>query len=394
MLYGIIPIHNGLITKKEGILMETQQHFRPTKAIVDLQAIQQNIKNLKDLLQPNVQIIAVVKANAYGHGDIAVAKAALEAGATMLAVATPDEALHIRAHFEEPDILILGEISPVSFASYAAQQRITLTVFSSEWVQQVATMVAGEENPLQLHIKVDSGMGRIGIRTESELLALYHTIHSTDNVELDGIFTHFATADEEDTAYFDSQVALFEKLIAILPDKPRLVHASNTATALVKDNRLQYDAVRYGISMYGLAPSSYVEGILPFPLKPAFSLESELVHVKQLKAGDSVGYGATFIAQTDMWIGTIPVGYADGVIRKLAGQEVLIDGQRMPIVGRICMDQCMVALPKAYAIGKEVTLIGRQGQDEISIDEWATKLETINYEVPCIITARVPRIYI
>ncbi len=393
MLYGIIPIHNGLITKKEGILMETQQYFRPTKAIVDLQAIQQNIKNLKDLLQPNVQIIAVVKANAYGHGDIAVAKAALEAGATMLAVATPDEALHIRAHFEEPDILILGA-SPVSFASYAAQQRITLTVFSSEWVQQVATMVAGEENPLQLHIKVDSGMGRIGIRTESELLALYHTIHSTDNVELDGIFTHFATADEEDTAYFDSQVALFEKLIAILPDKPRLVHASNTATALVKDNRLQYDAVRYGISMYGLAPSSYVEGILPFPLKPAFSLESELVHVKQLKAGDSVGYGATFIAQTDMWIGTIPVGYADGVIRKLAGQEVLIDGQRMPIVGRICMDQCMVALPKAYAIGKEVTLIGRQGQDEISIDEWATKLETINYEVPCIITARVPRIYI
>ncbi|CAM5282574.1 Alanine racemase OS=Lysinibacillus sphaericus OX=1421 GN=LS41612_02595 PE=3 SV=1 [Lysinibacillus sphaericus] len=271
---------------------------------------------------------------------------------------------------------------------------LRLRYFQVTWVQQVATMVAGEENPLQLHIKVDSGMGRIGIRTESELLALYHTIHSTDNVELDGIFTHFATADEEDTAYFDSQVALFEKLIAILPDKPRLVHASNTATALVKDNRLQYDAVRYGISMYGLAPSSYVEGILPFPLKPAFSLESELVHVKQLKAGDSVGYGATFIAQTDMWIGTIPVGYADGVIRKLAGQEVLIDGQRMPIVGRICMNQCMVALPKAYAIGKEVTLIGRQGQDEISIDEWATKLETINYEVPCIITARVPRIYI
>jgi len=175
--------------------------------------------------------------------------------------------------------------------------------------------------------------------------------------------------------------------------KPPLVHASNTAASLVKDSYLQYDAVRYGISMYGLSPSSYVENILPFALKPAFSLESELVHVKQIKTGESVGYGATYVAPTDMWIGTIPIGYADGVIRKLGGQEVLIDGQRMPIVGRICMDQCMVALPKAYAIGEKVTLIGHQGQNRISMDEWAARLETINYEIPCIITARVPRIY-
>ncbi|MGE7091330.1 alanine racemase [Lysinibacillus sp. NPDC048646] len=373
--------------------METQQYFRPTKAIVNLQAIQQNVRNLKELLQPNVQVIAVVKANAYGHGDVAVAKAALEAGATMLAVATPDEALHIRAHFEEPDILVLGA-SPVSFAPYAAQQRIILTTFAREWVQQVSAHIANAVNPLRLHIKVDSGMGRIGVRTEEALLDVYHMIQLTNNVELDGIFTHFATADEEDTKYFDSQVQSFEKLISLLPEKPRLVHASNTATSLVKDAHLQFDAVRYGISMYGLSPSSYVDGILPFPLNPAFSLESELVHVKQLKAGESVGYGATFVAPKDMWIGTIPVGYADGVIRKLAGQEVIISGQRTPIVGRICMDQCMVALPKAYAIGEKVTLIGRQGQEIISMNEWAAKLKTINYEIPCIITARVPRIYI
>ncbi|EON71095.1 alanine racemase [Lysinibacillus sphaericus] len=373
--------------------MKTQQHFRPTKAIVDLQAIQQNVRNLKELLQPNVQVIAVVKANAYGHGDVAVAKAALEAGATMLAVATPDEALHIRAHFEEPDILVLGA-SPVSFAPHAAKQRIILTTFASEWVQQVSTLIANEVNPLRLHIKVDSGMGRIGIRTEEALLDLYHTIQLTHNVDLDGIFTHFATADDEETKYFDSQVQFFEKFMSLLPEKPRLVHASNTATSLVKDVHLQFDAVRYGISMYGLSPSSYVEGILPFPLSPAFSLESELVHVKQVSAGESIGYGATFLAPTDMWVGTIPVGYADGVIRKLAGQEVIIGGQRTPIVGRICMDQCMVALPKAYAIGEKVTLIGRQGQEVISMNEWAVKLETINYEIPCIITARVPKIYI
>ena len=194
--------------------------------------------------------------------------------------------------------------------------------------------------------------------------------------------------------YFESQVQYFERFISLLPEKPRLVHASNTASSLVKDANLQFDAVRYGISMYGLSPSPYIEGILPFILSPAFSLESELMHVKQLKAGESVGYGATFVAPTDMWVGTIPIGYADGMIRKLGGQEVLIDGQRMPLIGRICMDQCMVALPKTYDIGEKVTLLGRQGQEEISVDEWANKLQTINYEVPCIITARVPRIYI
>lgn len=388
-----MAIHNVLIKNKEGILMMTQQHFRPTKAIIDLQAIQQNVQNLKKLLRPNVQIIAVVKANAYGHGDVAVAKAALEAGATILAVATPDEALHIRAHFEEPDILVLGA-SPVSFVPFAAQKRIILTVFASEWVQQAAPLIAHEADPLRLHIKVDSGMGRIGVRSEQELLELSDIIQTANNMKLDGIFTHFATADEEDTSYFDRQAHFFEQCLSALPEKPRLVHASNTATSLVKGAHFQYDAVRYGISMYGLSPSSYVEGILPFQLQPAFTLESELVHVKQLQAGDSIGYGATYAAPSDLWIGTIPIGYADGAIRKLGGQEVLIDGQRMPIVGRICMDQCMVALPKAYAIGEKVTLIGRQGKDVISIDEWAVKLETINYEVPCIITARVPRVYV
>lgn len=373
--------------------MKIQQYFRPTKAIIDLQAIKQNVTNLQKHLQPGIKIIAVVKANAYGHGDVAVAEAALKAGATMLAVATPDEALHIRAHFSEPDILVLGA-SPVSFAPYAAQQRITLTVFSSEWVQQAYEYVTNEENSLRLHIKVDSGMGRIGVRTEEELLNLYYEIHAKKVFQLDGIFTHFATADDEDTEYFDSQVRIFERFVSLLPEKPRLVHASNTATSLVKDVRLQFDAVRYGISMYGLSPSPYVERILPFPLNPAFSLESELIHVKQLKAGESVGYGATFVAPTDMWVGTIPIGYADGVIRKLGGQEVLIDGQRMPLIGRICMDQCMVALTKTYAIGEKVTLLGRQGLEEISVDEWASKIQTINYEIPCIITARVPRIYI
>lgn len=372
--------------------METITHFRPTKAIIDLDAIRHNVRSLKQHLQPNVQIIAVVKANAYGHGDVAVARAALEAGATILAVATPDEALHIRSHFPHTPLMVLGA-TPIAFAPYAAKQSIMLTVFSAEWIEQLAQVSSTLEKPLQVHIKIDSGMGRIGVTTREELLALYAAIEAADNVELDGVFTHFATADEEDVVYFNKQVATFEKLVASLPVKPRLVHASNTAAAMVKNPHVHYDAVRFGISLYGLLASGYVGEILPFPIEPAMSLETELVHVKKIAPGDGVGYGATFVATEDIWIGTLPIGYADGMIRKLAGQEVLVDGQRVPIVGRICMDQCMIALPREYKVGEKVTLIGKQQGQYISIDEWAAKLQTINYEVSCILTARVPRIY-
>lgn len=371
--------------------MENHINYRPTKAVIDLQAIKHNIISLRKHLQPNVQIIAVVKANAYGHGDVKVARAAIEAGATMLAVATPDEAVHMRAHFKEIDILVLGAI-PLSFIGYAAEENISLTVFSSEWVEQAKFLLPNSKQ-VKVHLKIDSGMGRIGVTTKDELLDVYEALSNTTGFLIDGIFTHFATADEEDTLYFDKQVYIFKELLESLPTKPRLVHVANTATALVKDSSLQFDAVRYGISMYGLLPSAYVGEQLPFSLKPAFSLETELVHVKELKAGQSVGYGATFTAQQDCYVGTIPIGYADGMIRKLSGQEVLVNGKRAQIIGRICMDQSMILLPEAYNIGERVVLIGRQFDDEITLDDWATKLETINYEVPCVITSRVPRLY-
>lgn len=370
--------------------MQNIQHFRPTKAIINLEAIKRNVQHLKEHLKTGVQIIAVVKANAYGHGDVEVAATAIEAGASMLAVATPEEALHIRKHFPNIDILILG-YAPVSFAPYAAKENITLTVFSSDWVDQVKALTLS--NPLKLHMKIDTGMGRIGVTTLEDLMNLYKAISSSSNLLVDGVFTHFATADEEDETYFNHQVSKFEQFISSLPVKPRIVHAANTATMLVKDQRLQYDAVRFGISMYGLAPSAYVKTKLPFPLQPAFSLETELVEVKLIQPGQSIGYGATFTATEPSYIGTIPIGYADGLIRKYSGQHVLVNGTRAPIIGRICMDQCMILLPAAYNIGEKVTLIGKQQNDEITIDEWAEKVETINYEVPCIITSRVPRIY-
>lgn len=372
--------------------MTVEQYFRPTKAIIDLEAIRQNVRHLKAHIQPNVRIIAVVKANAYGHGDVAVAGAALEAGATMLAVATADEALHIRKHYPHVDILVLGA-TPVHFAPYAAEQRITLTVFSTEWLAEATPYVAGARQPLKLHIKVDSGMGRIGVRSLQELQAVEAAIIAQRNMELDGIFTHFATADEEDTSLFTKQVQTFTSFVDALTVRPACVHASNTAAALIKEESLQFDAVRYGISLYGLAPSSYVASIEPFELQPALSLQTELVHVKEIHAGDTVGYGATFAATESCWIGTLPIGYADGMIRKLGGQAVLIDGQRMPLVGRICMDQCMVLLTKKYPVGEPVQLIGKQGNEQVTLDEWAERLQTINYEVPCNFTNRIPRFY-
>lgn len=371
--------------------MNELQYFRPTKAIIDLSAIRYNIENLRKHLHSNVEIIAVVKANAYGHGDVQVAKVALEAGATMLAVATPEEALHLREAIKETPILILGAV-PVNFAPFAAKANITLTVFSTDWVNQVALTSNSYEQPLKVHLKVDSGMGRIGVRSEKELKAVYDAIIMANNIEVDGIFTHFATADEANTLQYDHQVAVFKELIASLPKKPRLVHAANTAASLVKKD-VQFDAVRFGISMYGLSPSTFVEKLLPYELHPALSLESELVHVKSIQKGDTVSYGGTYVAQQEEWIGTLPVGYADGVIRGLSGQEVLIDGIRVPIIGRICMDQCMVKLPRKMEVGQKAVLIGRQQQDEIRIQEWADRLHTIVYEIPCMLSSRVPRIY-
>ncbi|RXH52100.1 alanine racemase [Kurthia gibsonii] len=367
-------------------------HFRPTTARVDLTAIQKNIEGLRNHLHTDAEIIAVVKANAYGHGDVEVSKAAIEAGVTMLAVATPDEALHLREVLSETPILVLGAV-PISFVPFAAKEHITLTVFSMDWLEAASEQFSTLDVPVKVHMKIDSGMGRIGVRNEHEMLTLYHGIQSSPQFELDGIFTHFATADEEDSTYYDQQKDVFIHLVNQLPTKPRLVHAANTAASLLK-NHVEFDAVRFGISMYGLLPSTYVGEHLPFTIHPALQLETEIVHVKQLKKGEHVGYGATYEAQEDgEWIATLPIGYADGVLRGLQGQEVLVGGIRVPIVGRICMDQLMIRLPFHFPVGEKVVLIGKQEKEQITMQEWADRLHTIPYEVACILTARVPRVY-
>ncbi len=215
----------------------------------------------------------------------------------------------------------------------------------------------------------------------------------TTNFIFEGIFTHFATADELNDDYLEKQLNSFEHMLGHLDELPPYIHSSNSAATLRKE-KTYFNAVRVGIAMYGLSPSLEMKPELPFPLKEVFSLHSRLIYSKELNKGEKISYGATYETEGKEWVGTIPIGYADGWLRRLQGQEVIVNGKRAPIVGRICMDQCMIRLPEALEIGTKVTLIGDQGTEAVSIDEIAGKLETINYEIPCIISTRVPRIYL
>lgn len=371
--------------------METKNFHRDTWAEVNLDNIFENISSMKNRLRNGVSLFAVVKANAYGHGDYEVAKTALEAGADFLSVAFLDEALALRKKGILAPILVLGASRPES-AALAADNGISVTVFDVTWLEKAKDLLKPGQ-VLQVHVKVDSGMGRIGIRDKGQLLKVESLLNGETCFNFQGIFTHFATADEIKTDFYEKQLASFKGMLSALIRRPEYIHAANSAASL-RFSDPESNAIRMGISMYGLSPSMEMKPILPFPLKQAISLRTKMVAVKQLTKGESVSYGATYTAEGDEWIGTLPIGYADGWIRKLQGQEVLVDGSRVPIVGRICMDQCMVKLPRSYPVGTEVTLIGNDGDESITVDEVAAKLETINYEVTCMIGARVPRVYI
>lgn len=371
--------------------MEHQPFYRDTWAEVDLDAIRENIEAFIRYIHPKTKVMAVVKANAYGHGAVETALTALEAGAEYLAVALLDEAIQLRKAGIKAPILVMGWIRP-SDAPLAEKYDVALTVFQKEWLEEA---LQTNINKLTIHLKFDTGMSRLGLRTKEEAEAIVEMIKKHSCLQLEGVYTHFATADDMDSPLFHVQRARFQDWLAWLSEKgiqPAMIHTSNSAAAIRLPND-SYHFVRLGISMYGLKPSPSLS--IPFPLKPAFSLHSQLVHVKQLQPGDTISYGATYTVKEPEWIGTVPVGYADGWIRRLARKgRVLIEGEFAPIVGRICMDQFMVRLPRKLPVGTKVTLIGRQNDKEITMDEIAEQLETINYEIPCNLTVRIPRVYI
>ncbi|MGN7428497.1 alanine racemase [Cytobacillus praedii] len=374
-----------------GKLVDSQlAYYRDTWAEINLDHISYNIEEMKRHIGEGVKVFAVVKANAYGHGDEEVAKEALNSGASYLAVAFLDEALALRKKGIEAPILVLGICRPED-VRIAAENRISLTVFQQKWLSEAKEILPSNAR-LDIHVKLDTGMGRLGVRSKDELNGLEAIIKGDSRFYLEGVYTHYATADELDFTYFERQMERFQEMISWFEARPEFIHTGNSAAALIHPET-HHNAVRMGISMYGLTPSPEIEPDLPFRLKPAFSLHTKLVHVKKIRKGERVSYGATYEAAEDEWIGTLPIGYADGWIRKLQGQEVLVEGRRVPIVGRICMDQCMVRLPAELPIGTVVTLIGTQGDEYISVNEVAEKLHTINYEITCMVAGRIPRVY-
>lgn len=369
-------------------------YYRDTWAEINLDAVAANVENMKAHLAKDVQIMAVVKADGYGHGAVQTAQTALASGASWLGVALLDEAIALRQAGIRAPILVLGWTRP-SDITLAERLNISLTVFQKEWMDAASAAYKGKA-PVFIHLKCDTGMGRLGVRSKEEMTELIKAIKSDPRFIVEGAYTHFATADETDRRYFDLQYTRFEEMLGWLETlhiNPNIIHCGNSAAALKHPSKM-FNLIRFGIAMYGLSPSLEMKPDLPFPLQEAFALRSRLVHVKKIAAGEAVSYGATFKAEAPTWIGTIPIGYADGWLRRLSGKaSVLVSGRRMPIVGRICMDQMMCQLDQAYPVGEAVTLIGEADGQAIPIDEIAGYLETINYEVPCMISKRVPRLY-
>lgn len=367
---------------------------RKTYAKIDLNAIKHNIKVEKAQMTNGQNLFAVVKANAYGHGIVEVAKAAHEVGVDGYCVAIIDEALALRNAGLNELILVLG-VNSFEYASLMAKNNISTAVGDIDFLKKAQVLLCEQKQRLSVHLALDTGMGRIGFRTQEALCeAVDFMKQHTSEFNFEGIFTHFSTADsgkKEAVNYYEQQINGFNELLSSIEELPKYVHVANSA-ASIWHKECGGNTIRFGITMYGLNPSGG-ELDIPTGFRPALSLLSEVVAIKKIKKGNSVGYGKTYTAKEDEWIATVPIGYADGWLRSMQGFKILIADNFCEIVGRVCMDQIMVRVPSKVLIGTTVTLIGRQEQKEIKAQDVADQAGTIHYEVICLISERVPRIY-
>jgi len=359
------------------------------QARVNLAAIERNCRRLAGALAPGAALGAVVKANGYGHGAAPAARAALAGGASWLCVATADEAAELRASSIAARILVMGALAPAEL-DVALEARADVVAWDGRFVAEVA---ARSRRPVGVHVKLDTGMGRLGTRDAAVADAIAAEIARTPGLELAGAMTHMATSDD-DPEFMAVQLERFREWAGPLGARQRdlVVHAANSGATL-RGPDAHFDLVRCGIAIYGLDPFHLdAEGQ---QLEPALELTSYVAAVKAVAPGDSVGYGRRFVAEEDGWVATVPIGYGDGVRRAFTNNlEVLIGGRRRPVVGAVSMDNVTVLLEGPdVAVGEPVTLIGRQGKEHLSAEELARRIDTINYEIVCGITARVPRVY-
>jgi alanine racemase len=363
-------------------------------AEIDLDAIAHNVSAYKRHVGPNVEVMAVVKANAYGHGALPVARAALQAGATRLAVHRLIEGVELRQEGIEAPILVMG-YTPPGGAELVLKWRLTPSLMTAEFAQALSARATALGVTGPVHVKMDTGMSRYGLMPD-ELVDFLLALRKLPGLYLEGIFTHFATADWADTTYCRGQLDVFTGAIQAARSAGvefPVIHAANSAAAM-RLPEAHFNAIRPGIGLYGLEPSSQWPPV--FELRPALALKSLVSRVRQLPAGAGVSYGRTFITQKPTLAALVPVGYGDGYHRSLSNQgSVLIRGQRAPILGRICMDQFVVDISHVPGVQQddEVVLVGSQGDERIRAEEVAALAGTINYEVTTGLLPRVARVY-
>lgn len=368
-------------------------------AEVDLKAIAHNIRELRRITNPKARFMAVVKANAYGHGIVEVARESLENGVEALGVAHIEEGIQLRKAGIDVPVLIFGYTPPMH-AKKLIELDLTQTVYSYEISKKLSQAAAKYGKKIKVHIKVDTGMGRLGLLSgiKDSSLSDVESISRLPMLELEGIYTHFATADESDRSYAGKQFEIFMDLLnqlRIAGLEIPVTHAANSA-AIINMPETHLDMVRAGISIYGLYTSEEVDRSI-IKLKPAMELKTKIIHLKKVPAGFKVSYGITYETEKPTTIATVSIGYADGLNRLLSSNgRMLVCGQSAPIVGRVCMDLTMLDVGEIpeIAMEEEVVVFGRQGNASITADEIASTINTINYEVVSTIMERVPRIYL
>lgn len=381
-----------LVRRTDGLSVRVTRPSRPTWVEVDLEAIAYNVRRIREIVGPEVSILAVLKADAYGHGAITVARTAINNGVSYCGVASVNEAARLRDAGIDAPILVLG-YTPTWLVREAILRDVTLTLYDLDIARVLSRAALELRRVARVHIKVDTGMGRLGLLPE-QVVPFVEAVRELPALDMEGIFTHFSVADEEDLEYTKWQLARFSTVLDSLKERGvtfRLVHCANSS-ALLRLPESRFNMVRLGLAMYGLRPSPHVP--LPPGFRPALTWKTTIAQVKTLPPGSFVSYGNTYRTEREETIAVIPVGYADGFRRAPTHwREVLVHGKRAPIVGRVCMDQTMIRVDHIpnVRVGDEVVLIGRQGEDEISAEEVASWLGTINYEVVSEILARVPR---
>ena len=370
--------------------------LRPAWAEIDLDAIAYNTRNIKKLIGDK-DLIAVVKANCYGHGVIGIIPTLLENGVSRFAVAMISEALEIRDNKITAPVMILG-FTPLYLGEELINNNIEQTVYDLDYARELSKIALTLNKKAKIHIAIDTGMGRIGFLPNEKSIDNITEICSLEGIEVIGIFTHFSTSDEKDKEYSHEQ---FTKMLSVMDTLKKrgidipLKHVANSG-AIIDLPDTYLDAVRAGIILYGYYPSDEIDKN-NLALKPALTLKATITNVKTLEKDMYVSYGRTFKTSNETIVATIPVGYADGYLRKLAENgKVIIKGEFAPIIGRICMDQFMIDVTNIpdVKIGDEVILLGEKNGLKYNADDMAKKLDTINYEVTCMLKSRLPRVYI